>query len=185
MSNMKILILGCSGSGKSTLTKVLTKNFELPVLHLDRVWHQTAYDEEGQQYLKQTQIDFMNENASFIVDGNYASTLDLRVPYANLIIWLQIPRHITMYRILKRTIKGKLGLEVRSDMADEFKERFDREYVEFLKFVWHFDKTQLPKMEAAFAKRNADCKLVIIKNKKDKEQFFKWFEEEHGKFDQK
>lgn len=181
MSDMKILILGCSGSGKSTLTNALGKNFKLPVLHLDRVWHTTAYDEEGRQRLKQTQIDFINENKSFIIDGNYASTLDLRIPYANLIIWFQIPRRIRVYRVLKRTIKGKLGLENRSDIADEFKERFNREYLEFLKFVWNCKKTQFPKMEAAFAKRSADCKLVIIKNKKDKEQLLKWFEEEHRK----
>lgn len=175
MKNCRILIIGCSGSGKSTLTRELIKNFELPVLHLDRVWHKTNYDEEGMKFLKQTQIDFMSKNESFIVDGNYSSTLDLRVPQANLIIWFQIPRYVTMYRVIKRTIKGKLGLEKRGDMAEDFKEKFNREYFEFLKFVWNFEKTEFPKMEAAFNKRDTDCKLVIIKNNKDKEAFLKEF----------
>ena len=173
MERLKILIIGCSGSGKSTLARELVKSLELPVLHLDRIWHATNYDEEGKQYLKQTQLDFINDNENFIIDGNYSGTVDLRIPHANLIIWFRIPRCVSMYRVIKRTLKGKLGLAKRSDMADEFKEKFDREYFEFLKFVWNFEKKNIPKLEAALEKRNADCKIVVIKNKKDKENLLK------------
>jgi len=176
MENHRILMLGCSGSGKSTLTRELIKSFKLPVLHLDRIWHTTNYDDEGVQLLRQTQINFINHNENFIIDGNYSGTMDLRIPYANLIIWFRVPRCVSMYRVIKRTVKGKLGLEKRSDMADEFKEKFDREYFDFLKFVWNFERDNTPKLEAALAKRNPDCKLVIIKNKKDKAAFLKEFE---------
>jgi len=170
MNKLKILIIGCSGSGKSTLTRVLRHQLKIPVLHLDRIWHATNYDEVGKQELRQAQLEFIHDHESFIIDGNYSGTMDLRIPHANLIIWFQIPRRVSMYRVIKRTIKGRLGLEKRCDMAKEFKEKFDREYIEFLKFVWHFEKNNIPRLEAALAKRSADCKLVIIRNKKDKEK---------------
>ena len=170
MTHYKIIMIGCSGSGKSTLTRELTESLEIPVLHLDRVWHTTNYDDEAKKFLRQTQLDFMTNNADFIVDGNYAGSLDVRVLHANLIIWFQIPRHVCIYRVISRSVKRKLRLETRSDMADEFKEKFDREYVDFLKFVWNFEKNSTPQIEAALEKKNADCKVVVIRNKRDKER---------------
>ncbi len=42
---MKILLIGQPGAGKSTLTqKILAKNPDLAVLHLDKLWHTTNYD---------------------------------------------------------------------------------------------------------------------------------------------
>ena len=34
----KILIIGCGGAGKSTLAVKMGKRFELPVIHLDKLW---------------------------------------------------------------------------------------------------------------------------------------------------
>jgi len=170
---MKIIVIGCSGSGKSTLARELGEILDLPVLHLDRIWHATNYDNEAKQFLSQTQIDFINKNDSFIIDGNYSGTMDLRTPHANLIIWFRIPRRVSMYRIISRSIKCRLGLEKRTDMATEFKEKLNREYFEFLKFVWNFEKNNTPKIKAAVEKRNVDCKVVIIKGKKDKEDLLK------------
>lgn len=175
MKNYRILLIGCSGSGKSTLTRELVKILELPVLHLDRIWHATNYDEAGTKILKQAQLDFIKENDNFIIDGNYSGTMDLRVPHANLIIWFRIPRRISMYRIISRSIKCKLRLAKRSDMADEFKEKLNHEYFEFLKFVWNFEKNNTPKLEAALEKKNAACKVVVIKNKRDKEKLLEEF----------
>jgi len=42
-----------------------------------------------------------------------------------------------------------------------------------LKFVWNFEKNEAPKIEAALEKRNAECKMVVIRNKKDKERLLK------------
>jgi len=173
MNNYKILLIGCSGSGKSTLTKKLGDILNLPTLHLDRIWHATNYSDEAKQFLRQTQLDFIAKNDQFIIDGNYTGTMDCRIPHANLIIWFRIPRYVSMYRVITRSIKGKLNLENRTDMAEEFTEKLDREYVEFLKFVWNFEKNSTPRIKAMLEKKNSDCQLVIIKNKNDKEQLLK------------
>jgi len=180
MKEHRILILGCSGSGKSTLTKRLAKILDLPVLHLDRIWHKTNYDDEGMRKLKQTQFDFIKGNKGFIIDGNYSSTLDLRVPHATLIIYFQLPRYITLYRVLKRTFKVRLGLEKRTDMAEKFKERVDREYLKFLKFVWKFNETEVPIMEKAFRERDPECRIVAIKNNQDKAQLLEDLKSKQG-----
>ena len=173
MTNYRILMIGCSGSGKSTLTRELTKQLVIPVLHLDRIWHTTNYDDEAKEYLRKIQLEFMTKNESFIIDGNYNGSMDIRIPHANLIIWFRIPRHVCLYRVVNRSIKRKLKLEIRSDMADEFKEKFDREYLDFLKFIWDFEKKSVPKIKQLLETKSIDTRVVVIKNKKDKEQLLK------------
>ncbi len=35
----KILIIGCSGSGKSTFAKKLGIKLNIPIYHMDMIWH--------------------------------------------------------------------------------------------------------------------------------------------------
>lgn len=36
----RILITGCSGAGKTTLAKKIAEKFELPLIHLDKIFWQ-------------------------------------------------------------------------------------------------------------------------------------------------
>jgi len=166
MDNLRILVVGVSGSGKSTLAKKLSHDLGIPVLHLDRIWHSTNYDNEGTKFLIESQIGFIEKNPSFIIDGNYSGTMDVRIPHSNIIIWLKSSKWKSLFRVFTRSIKTKLGY-LREDMAEEFKEKFDKEYLEFLKFIWNFEKNNVPKIEKNIAKRSDDCELFIIKNRQE------------------
>ena len=86
------------------------------------------------------------------MDGNYASSFDIRFKYADTIIYLGYPTILCFWRVIKRIVKyyGK----VRSDMQQGCKERFD---LEFLYFVATFNyKNRTGIIE----------KLNLIKNEK-------------------
>ena len=53
-------------------------------------------------------------------------------------------------------------------MAPEFKEKFNKDYWEFLKFVWNFEKNNVPDIERLIQSRNPECEQVIIRNQRDK-----------------
>ena len=167
MKNYKILLIGSPGSGKSTLTRELKKILDIPVLHLDKIWHTTNYDETAKKWFIKEQTKFMDNNTSWVIDGNYNGTLDLRIERANLIIWFHIPRRITMIRVLKRSIKRKFQKVAADDMSAEFKEKLNREYVDFLRFVWDFEKNNVPTMEEKLRQISPDCELIVVKNKGD------------------
>lgn len=103
----KILIIGSPGSGKSTLAVQLAEQLNLPLIHLDKLnWL------NNDTTLRKIEFDLalaeVLEKEQWIIDGNYNRTLSKRVEYADTIIWLDLPRVICIYGILKRYLKGKL-----------------------------------------------------------------------------
>ncbi|HBQ76415.1 MAG TPA: AAA family ATPase, partial [Exiguobacterium sp.] len=98
----KIILIGSGGSGKSTLAREMSKKLNYPVDHLDSLlWRPNweAVSREEQRQIQQTLIS----RDTWIIDGNYGGTLDLRIDAADTIIFLDLPRTLCLYRVLKRT----------------------------------------------------------------------------------
>ena len=59
----------------------------------------------------------------------------------------------------------------RSDMAEEFREKWDKDYLEFLNFVWTFPEKEFPQIEQKISEFAVWDKVNILKNRKDKEKY--------------
>jgi adenylate kinase family enzyme len=81
------------------------------------------------------------------MEGNYAGSLDLRLPRADTVIWFDYPTEKCLRRVM--VTYG----QVRADMAPGCPERFD---LEFLRYVWQFNRIERPKIVAALAKHAGD-----------------------------
>lgn len=169
----KILLIGNSGTGKSTLAHRLATQLNYPLLGLDTVWHATDYSEAAKVQFAQLQRDFMANNPAWIIDGNYHGTMPARLAQADLVILLKTPPIISVWRVICRSIKYKLNPVSRLGMAPEFKEHFDREYFEFLKFVWQYPERERIGILPLLEQLRPDQKLMIIHNRREKEQLLK------------
>ena len=85
---MKICIIGFSGSGKSTLAKRLAKFYNIAHLHLDSVHFLPNWIERNDDDMEKIVNDFMKENNSWIIDGNYRRIAKDRFNNADIIIFL-------------------------------------------------------------------------------------------------
>ena len=147
----KILVIGCCGAGKSTFSKKLQSILNLELIHLDQYYHKPNWEETKQEEWEKI-VNSLVQKSSWIMDGNYSGTMDVRIKSADTIIYLDYPVLKCFWRVIKRIVKhyGK----VRSDMQQGCKERFD---LEFLYFVATFNyKNRIGIIE----------KLNLIKNKK-------------------
>lgn len=168
---LKIMIIGSPGSGKSTYSRAISQRLTYPIFYLDYYWHQFDYSEAARLQLNRQQNKFMQEHDHCIIDGNYSSTMPDRMKQADLIIWLQVSRMTAIKRVIQRSLRQKWWHQSRIDMAENFSEHFDREYWQFLKFVWDYPRRNNQLIKANYQKYAVNKTLVILKNQSEKEQF--------------
>lgn len=111
---MKIHIIGGTGSGKTYWGKKLARKNNIPLLDLDSIFCDNSVKGYGAKADKEKRLvdlqKFM-QNESYIIEGIYYSWLNDAFEKADKIIILDVNIAIRTYRIIKRFIKRKLGLE--------------------------------------------------------------------------
>lgn len=132
------MIIGCCGAGKSTMSRKLHELTGLPLHHLDQYYHQPNWQEPREE-------DWIADNKEmvkgdqWIIDGNYNSTMDIRLRRADTIVFMDYPTTRCFVRVIKRILK--YHGEVRPDMPEGCEERFD---LEFLHYVATFGMVKRP-----------------------------------------
>ncbi|MGY1889248.1 AAA family ATPase [Pseudomonas sp. SDT291_1_S447] len=140
----RIVILGNSGSGKSTLAREIGRRLGLPVIHLDPLFWEPDWVEPDNEVFRE-RVRQAAAGDSWICEGNYSRrTFDLRLPRAELVIWLDTPRLTCMKRVILRSALNR----PRADLPVGCTERLDRAFLHFLKYVWNFDRINRPSIEA-------------------------------------
>jgi adenylate kinase family enzyme len=161
----RVLIIGGPGSGKSTLAKRLHAATGLPLFHLDKLywrpgWNTTPKDEWR---LLVTRLCASEE---WIMDGGYDSTFDIRMPRADWILWLNLPRYAALPRILKRTLLS-LG-RIRPDLAPGCPERIDWT---FLKWAWTWEREHAAKYRLALESFGSHATVRLFASSREANQF--------------
>ncbi|OCA90027.1 MULTISPECIES: DNA topology modulation protein [unclassified Bacillus (in: firmicutes)] len=162
----KIMLIGSGGSGKSTLARQLGGKLNINVYHLDSLFWKPKWV----GIPKEEQIQVQNELVTkeyWIIDGNYSSTMDIRLNVADTIIFLDIPRTICIYRAFKRMLQYRN--KTRPDMGEGCEERFS---FEFLKWIWEYPKKQKPKILNRLKQLAEDKEIIILKSKGEVERFY-------------
>ena len=84
------MIIGCGGSGKTTLAKKVQEITGLELIHLDQVfWNPGWVETTGQEWIDKNKQLLSKEN--WIMDGNYGSTMDMRLEQADTIVFMDTP----------------------------------------------------------------------------------------------
>jgi adenylate kinase family enzyme len=154
----RIMIVGSAGSGKSTFARRLGEQLDLPVVHLDTLYWRPGWVEPSQEEWHEQVREAVQADA-WVMDGNYSATMDLRFERADTAIFLDIPRRVCLYRVLKRSIRHR-G-RVRSDGATGCPERLEWF---FLKWVWSFPAKRRPAMLQRLENVPASVNIVHLCN---------------------
>ena len=160
----RILIIGCSGAGKSTLARKLGDITGIPVVHLDSLFWKPGWVESTREEIDE-KIRLALAEDRWILDGNYSRTLPMRLERCDSVIFLDYPRWLCLWGVVKRVAKsyGK----VRPDMPEGCHERIDWE---IRQWVWNFHKNVRPKLITAL--ENApDVQLTVLKNRTEAAKF--------------
>ncbi|HJU72243.1 MAG TPA: DNA topology modulation protein [Gemmatimonadaceae bacterium] len=161
----RVLIIGAGGSGKTTLARRLAERTGLPLIHLDSIywrsgWQATPPDEW------QAKVAELIAGDSWIMDGNYGGTMDVRMEAADTVIFLDMSRVRSLTRIIRRGLRY-YGRE-RPDLPAGCPERLTWEFVVW---VWTYPKRRrggiLRRLEAAAHTKD----VHILRTPRDVEAF--------------
>jgi adenylate kinase family enzyme len=155
----KIIVIGCPGSGKSTVSRALHNKTGIPLCHLDMMyWNADKTTVEKSVFLER--LSAVLEKDKWIIDGNYGSTMELRMAACDTVIFLDYPIEICLDGIKER--RGK----PRSDMPwIEIEE--DSEFIEFVK---SFNEQQKPKV-LELLEKYSDKNVIVFKSREQAESF--------------
>jgi len=130
----RIVFLGCAGSGKTRHARRLGDRLAVPVIDLDAVWASPAVG--GDLVAFRAAIAEAHAAPAWVSDGNFAlASFDIRLPPAQLIVWLESPRWLCLWRAATRVLA-----------PGEFHRPGDLGKV--AAFIWNFDRVNRPRIEA-------------------------------------
>ena len=155
----KVIVIGCPGSGKSTVSRALHNKTGIPLYHLDMMyWNADKTTVEKSVFLER--LSAVLKKDEWIIDGNYGSTMELRMAACDTVIFLDYPLDVCLDGIKER--RGK----PRSDMPWIETEE-DSEFIEFIK---NYNEQQKPKV-LELLEKYSDKNIVILRSREEADAF--------------
>lgn len=152
----KIAVIGSPGAGKSTLARQLGQVLGIEVFHLDALYWKPGWVETPKEEWVEIQKELVIKD-SWIIDGNYGSTIEIRLQAAEVIIFLDLPRTVCLWRVVKR--RFQYAWQRRPDMAEGCPEKIDWE---FLRWVWRFPLDERPGVVKKLAGLSGEKKIIRL-----------------------
>lgn len=161
----KILVIGSGGSGKTTVATRLGESLNLEVSHLDQLfWRPGWIKREPEDWLQI--VTDLTDRDSWILDGNYGGTLDVRLQKCDTVVFLDLSRWLCLWRIVKRALRYRN--RSRPDMGEGCPEKLD---LEFVLWVWNFPRDTKPTIAKLLYEHGAGKQIVWLRSRREVEEF--------------
>ena len=155
----KVIVIGCPGSGKSTVSRALHNKTGIPLYHLDMMyWNADKTTVEKSVFLER--LSDVLEKDEWIIDGNYGSTMELRVAACDTVIFLDYPLDVCLDGIRDRRGKPRSDMPWIETEEDE----------EFIEFIESYNEQQKPKV-LELLKKYSDKNIIILESREQADAF--------------
>ena len=156
----RIMVIGCPGSGKSTLSRELHKKTNLQLYYLDMMYWNEDKTTVSKEVFNERLHDVLNQD-EWIIDGNYQSSMELRMKCCDTIIFLDYEVEICLSGIKERQGKKREDMPWIEDKDD----------LEFIEFIRKFNEVNRPSI-LDLLEKHKDKKILIFKNRDEVNQCF-------------
>ena len=155
----RIIVIGCPGSGKSTFSKKLHKITKTPLFHLDMMfWNADKTNVSREVFLERLNGVLLKEQ--WIIDGNYSSSMELRLQNCDTVFFLDYPAELCLEGINER--RGKPRKDIPWVENEE-----DSEFTEFVKSFNTQSRPEVLKLLDKYSHKD----IHIFKSRNEADEF--------------
>jgi adenylate kinase family enzyme len=159
----RIAIIGCGGSGKTHLANQLAAHLNLPLTHLDSVYYDADWNPLPAEDFAALQKKLVAE-PRWLIEGNYASSMPIRLTRADTVIFLDLPALTCLAGILQRRWRYRGGQHTKDGV-------YDRITWNFVRYVWGYRKTMRPKVRRLVDEHGSNATLVTLTSRRQAARF--------------
>lgn len=164
----KVMVIGCPGSGKSTFSRALHEITGLPACHLDMLFWNADRTIVPKEIFRERLAEVIAQ-ASWIMDGNHGSTMELRMQACDTVFFWDYPLDVCMNGITERRGKERPDIPWVEPVDD-----VDEEFVEFVKNYNSENRAAV----MALLEKYADREIFIFKSRDEADAFLKELKDE-------
>jgi adenylate kinase family enzyme len=154
----RIVIIGCGGSGKSHLSRSLGILLGITPVHLDGLY----YDQDWKP-LDKEQFAALQRNLvtapRWIIDGNYASSLPIRLQAADTVIFLDLPGWTCLRGIAHRRLRHLGGQH--KDIGV-----YDRITWDFVRYIQGYRRQMAPRVRRLIADHAGNAQVIVLRRRR-------------------
>ena len=156
----KIIVIGSPGAGKSIFSKKLKDITNLPLYHLDMIYHKNDGTHITKEELEEKLKEILKKD-NWIIDGNYQRTLEMRIKECDTIFLLDFPVDICILGAKSRIGTKREDLPWIEGKLDE----------QFEKSIIDFPKEKLPQIYNLLKKYKKDKDIYIFKSRDEADNY--------------
>jgi adenylate kinase family enzyme len=153
----RIAIIGCGGSGKSHVARVLADRLGITPVHLDVLYYDKDWKPLDQETFASWQRDLVAA-PHWIIDGNYASTLSIRLAAADTVIFLDLPGWACLRGIIQRRLRHRGGQHQAIGV-------YDRITWDFICYILGYRKKMAPRVRALIANHSGNAQVTVLRSR--------------------
>ncbi|MEN3611548.1 topology modulation protein [Plantactinospora sp. ZYX-F-223] len=154
----RIAIIGCGGSGKSTVARQLALILDAPLTHLDAIYYDEQWNPLPQDEFA-AQQEKLVAGERWVIEGNYAGTLPIRLAAADTVIFLDLPALTCLWGIAQRRLRYRGG----QHQADGV---YDRITWNFVRYILGYRRTMRPRVETLVREHGPHVRLISLRTRR-------------------
>ncbi|MFJ1543403.1 topology modulation protein [Micromonospora chalcea] len=166
----RIAIIGCGGSGKSTVARELARILDAPLTHLDATYYDEHWNPLPQDEFA-AQQEKLVAGERWIIEGNYAGTLPIRLAAADTVIFLDLPAMTCLWGIAQRRWRYRGGQH--QDGV------YDRITWNFVRYILGYRRTMRPRVQNLIQEHGPHVRLITLTSRRQAAQLVKRIRDEH------